>query len=76
MPPKSKTITVRVLVGTLPFHRNATTAPGASVRVGHEGDVLEVKNTIDVRRRIRAGDLAIVTQTKENQPATPTKAKE
>lgn len=71
----NKTVRVRVLCGTLPFHPSSATAPGGKTLVAQQGDEVDVTYNGDIRRRIRAGDLAIVTPTKENQPAAA-KAKE
>lgn len=60
----SDTIRVRALPGKeVPFHAGTATAPGGGLLVLRSSDrPITVKNTMFVRRRIKAGDLEIVNE--------------
>ncbi len=58
---KPTTLLVEAQPGrTVPFHPSAYAAPGGFGGMLQPGERAEVKNTMEVRRAIRSGDLKIV----------------
>lgn len=76
---KPRTLYVEAQPGrTVPFHPSSLSAPGGRGGLLKPGECAEVKNTMEVRRAIRSGDLKIISKPVHagDKPAAKPAAKE
>lgn len=67
----SDLITVEAQEGrTVPFHSSALAGPGGTLAILKPGERADVRNTIEVRKAIRNGDLKQITKPAAFVPKT------